>query len=659
MPADSNKALNKTPATLSPAGGMLEVTPPVGFDWRVAIVLLTATVMVAIAVVALFWAKFIVIPFVLAAFLTAVLGPVVTFLERRGLGRVPSILGIILFLALLGAAVTSLVSWEFNGFTAELPQFSRNVRTKLRSVRSLSRPKSMTDVGEAWSNVRAAWVEDEVEKGEVETADLAQPAAEAVATDANASQAPLTTAPVDPVDAAPVEPIPVAPEPPPEESSALAVATAIGAAMLETLGQVALALVLTIFMLVDRENLRNRAIWLMGKGQLTAATKAVDEAMSRISRFLQMQAIINATYGIALALGLWLIGVEFALLWGFLAAVLRYIPFLGAWIAAIFPVATSFAQFSEWWPAIVVVSLIVSLELITNNVLEPILYGRSLGVSAVGFIVAVAFWTFLWGGIGLLLAGPLTVCLVVAARHIPRFRYLYVLLSDEQALDPRTLFYQRLIARDEDEAVEIAVEYLESHAPTEFVDEMVIPSLVQARGDRERRLLTTEDEDAMATAIREVMTALKAERGPSDVVASGDSGSQKETLRIAALPAKALSDTLPLELLAEKDWDVRLLPRPTIASDLHEPIAELDPHLLCLCSIHPGGLTQLRYTCKRLRQQFPELKIIVARFGGSDRSETAELEKAGADLVTLSMKDLLAQIAAWRPLLTQPAAAAG
>ena len=202
-----------------------------------------------------------------------------------------------------------------------------------------------------------------------------------------------------------------------------------------------------IFMLQKREELRNRIIRLAGRGQIVAATRFVDEAGQRISRFLLMQAIVNGAFGLILGLGLLLMGVKYALLWGFLAALLRYLPYIGPYLAAVFPISLSLAMFDGWGTTLMVAGLFLTLELIVANAIEPWLYGQSMGVSEIALLVSAAFWAFLWGPVGLVLSSPLTVCLVMLGRYVPQLEFLAVILGDKPALDTGVSFYQRLLAR--------------------------------------------------------------------------------------------------------------------------------------------------------------------------------------------------------------------
>jgi predicted PurR-regulated permease PerM len=217
---------------------------------------------------------------------------------------------------------------------------------------------------------------------------------------------------------------------------------------------------LVLFMLIKREDLRNRFIKLVGHDRMSFTTKAVDEVSLRISRYIIMQAIVNGTVGLALAIGLFLIGVKYAFLWGFLAAMLRYVPYVGIWLAALFPILLSLAMFDGWWESLAVIGLFLVLELVTGNLIEPWVLGQSMGVSEVALLVLAAFSAFLWGPVGLILAAPLTVCLAVLGKYVPSLGFLDILLGDQPALKTAASYYQRLLARDRDEAVNLVLAYL-------------------------------------------------------------------------------------------------------------------------------------------------------------------------------------------------------
>ncbi len=280
--------------------------------------------------------------------------------------------------------------------------------------------------------------------------------------------------------------------------------------LLEPLATAGLVVVLVMFMLIRREDMRDRLISLFGRGQLTLTTKALDDAGDRIGRYLLMQFILNAGFGLAVAIGLTIIGVEYAFLWGFLAGTLRYIPYLGPWLAAILPLALAVLVTRGWTTPLLVIGLFLVLELFSNLVLEPWLYGRNVGVSATAALVAVAFWTWLWGPIGLVLAFPLTVCLAVLGKYVPSLKFIDIMLGDQPPLEPYAGFYQRLLAKDDDEASDVAEEFFKQTSLGQTYDALFVPALQMARRDLESDLIDEEEHGRMLTAMREIAEDLVA-----------------------------------------------------------------------------------------------------------------------------------------------------
>ena len=259
----------------------------------------------------------------------------------------------------------------------------------------------------------------------------------------------------------------------------------------EIAGQAAFTFILTVYMLLRREDLRNRMIRLLGAGSVTTTTKAVDDASQRISKYLLSQLVVNSAFGVIIAIGLFALGVKYSILWGFIATLMRYVPYVGTWVGLIPPVLFSFATAPPWgggWgQPIAVFALFIGLETFCNNVVEPTVYGQSMGLSEVAQLVAAAVWAFLWGPMGLILSGPLTVCILVLGRHVSRFNFCVVLLGDEPALEPRVAFYQRLAAHDQDEAAEVAVEEAKKTSPEAVFDEVIIPAALSSSPRPRRR----------------------------------------------------------------------------------------------------------------------------------------------------------------------------
>ena len=274
--------------------------------------------------------------------------------------------------------------------------------------------------------------------------------------------------------------------------------------LLQPLATTGIVIVFVVFFLLQREDLRDRFIRLAGAHDLQKTTKALDDAAQRLSRYLLMQLAINATFGILIGAGLWLIGIPNPVLWGILAMLLRFVPYIGPVIAAVFPAALALAIDPGWTMLVWTACLFLVVEPLMGQVVEPLLYGHSTGLSAVAIVVAAAFWTWLWGPIGLLLSTPLTLCLVVLGRHVERLEFLAILLGDQPALTLEENFYQRVLANDPDEAAHQAELYLKSKPLAEYYDEVAIRGLALAQLDVNRGVL----EHARRVQIKEAVLGL-------------------------------------------------------------------------------------------------------------------------------------------------------
>jgi predicted PurR-regulated permease PerM len=375
----------------------------------------------AFIIATLYFARDVLIPLALAALLTFLLAPLVTRLERW-LGRIGAVLLVVtLILAATGAAGWVLTR-QLVDLATKLPDYKENIQTKLRSFKVPTGgvfTKFSETLEELKKDLPGATAPDITQvPGKPETAVLTEPSVN-------------PTVPVQVIETS--------------KANLFQLVQIIIAPLLGPLGTAALVLLLVIFMLLKREDLRSRLIRLIGQGRISATTRALDDAGARVTRYLLMQLVVNVTYGIPVAIGLYFIGVPNAVLWGACATVLRFIPYVGPWIGAAIPIALSLAVSPGWIMPLLTIGLFVVLELLSNNVMEPWLYGSSTGVSPIALIFAAVCWTWLWGPVGLVLATPMTVCLVVMGRHIPRLSFLSVVLSDEEALTPAEECYSRLL----------------------------------------------------------------------------------------------------------------------------------------------------------------------------------------------------------------------
>jgi hypothetical protein len=336
------------------------------------------------------------------------------------------------------------------------------------------------------------------------------------------------------------------------------------------------------------------------------------------------------------------------------------------------PITLSLAVSDGWLQPSLVIGLFLFLELVSNNLMEPWLYGHSIGVSTVALVTAAAFWTFLWGPIGLVLSAPLTVCLAVLGKYVPQLEFFDVLLNDGPPLEPPVTLYQRLLARDQDEAAQIVQTYLKSHSHENVYDELLVPALVAAKRDRERDQITDQDEEFILQAMREIIEDLgehQASMLPAEKVdASGNGRGQDKSenpdtdraippkVMVLTCPARDEADRLALEMLRQLldpiRWQVEIAPVETLAAELLAMVETKMPAVICIGSLPPGGLAHTRYLCKRLSTRFPDLRIVVGRWGRrGDRENQTELGSAGATKVDETLLETRAQLASFHPIV--------
>ncbi len=560
------------------------------------------TVVGAGVIGALYYGQAVVVPLALALFLTFLLSPIVRALGRLGLGRVVAILvvGVVAY-TLLGA-VTWIIARQGASLVEALPEYRANIRAKIADIRLMGRGGSLERLRET----------------------VQETAREAEAQVAPRSPASRTPAPVV-----------VARD---ETWSLWTVPAALGP-WLTPLATGALVAVLVPFMLFERVYLIDKLMTVMGRRRLAVTTRALDEAAERVSRFLLMQTIVNGSYGVMVAIGLFFIGLPYAVLWGFLAAVFRFIPYVGPWIAAILPVTLALAVFDGWARAALVTALFIGLELFSNMVLETVLYAGSAGVSQVGLLVAVAFWTAIWGPIGLVLAMPLTVCLVIFGRHVPELRFLVVFLSEERMATPDTGYYQRLLADDEDEASAYLEEYGRRHPEVDLPDTILLPALQHARRDRVAGAITVAEESRVVEAIGRTAEQLDDDRPPAEVRAA--------PVMVLGCPALDRADEVALQMLARRVASdgivMEVLGATLLTAEVAGEIAARAPNAVVVGSLPPGGLAESRYLCKRLQAASRSPWVLVGRWGRSDGGEPMTI--AGATAVVGSLAEARAQLA--------------
>ena len=585
-------------------------------------------VSIAVIVAALYVAKGVLVPITLAVLLSFLLSPVCDWLERHWLGRVPAVMvtALVGFTAFGGATWMAVV--QVSDLAPRMPEYETNLKVKLQSAN--------------------AYV----------SATLGRVTRTAQGMSENLSPVELAQAPQG------TKEWPYAVRIISSPASPLQVFGSVFGTVLQVLGSVGVVIILVVFFLVRRDDLRDRFILLVGQGQVSLTTQMLEDAGTRVSRYLAAAFLVNAIFGTAVGVGLYLIGVPNPTLWGILATTLRFIPYLGPWLAAAMPIGLSMAISGDWMAPGLTIGLFVVLELVTNNALEPWLYGKNTGVSAVAVLLAAVFWTWLWGVVGLLLATPLTVCLLVVGKHVPQLSFLNTLLGDKPVFEPTKRVYQRLLAGDDEEAAELLDKYFE-HAPlVEVYDTVLIPALASAETHWRRG----EIEETRHTFILQTLKSMIQERGErkqeppqqagnEDVEDAGTGSGIADRAAlpgvcVLCLPAHGEADELAAMMLAQivdiRGCVVETVPAAAMgaASELVEYVGQRKADVVCISAVPPAAVAHARRLRMRLRRRFPELNLVVGLWNSPGDLNEAK-ERLGSDLKTqivATLADAQAQI---------------
>jgi predicted PurR-regulated permease PerM/CheY-like chemotaxis protein len=546
---------------------------------------------IAVIVAALYLAKGVLVPLALAVLLSFLLSPVCDWLERRKLGRIPAVL----VTAILGFAVLGAATWtavvQITELAPKMPEYQDNLQAKLHSTNAY--------VSAALNKVTTA------AQGFGQTLSQSEQAEAPQGTSEQPFSVRVLSSPASP----------------------LQVIGGTFGTLLPLLGSTGIVIILVVFFLIRREDLRDRFIRLVGRGHVTVTTQVLEDAAMRVSRYLSMQFLINLIFGVVVAIGLYLIEVPNAILWGILATILRFIPYIGPWIAAAMPICLSMAISTNWLAPILTVALFVVLELFTNNVMEPWLYGKNTGVSPVAVLVAAIFWTWLWGVAGLLLATPLTVCLLVIGKRVPQLSFLDTLLGNEPVFEPKKRVYQRLLAGDQEEAAELLDEFLEHKSLVEVYDTVLIPALALAEIHWHRGELAEGRHTFILQSLREIIEEV-GQREPetqaqpagedtsnADEVSASIPSSNSPPVGILCLPARDEADeiaaTMLAQLLETSGCVVQAVSLTARASEMVDLVKQRQPAVVCISATPPAAVMHARYLCTRLRARLPQVNLVV------------------------------------------------
>jgi predicted PurR-regulated permease PerM len=562
-------------------------------------------------VASMYWARPVLIPVALAMLLAFLLSPADSALQRLGFGRVASVA----LLALIAFSLLGVIGWaislQVKEFAQNLPSYQGNIQKRIEDLQVRQ--------GTTLDKVR---IEFKQLIGDVSTnAPSAEQARQPVLVAVQGGRF----------------------------TSGIWQFSPIVRPLLESLFYIMLVAILVIFMLLERDELRNRAIRLLGYGRLSLTTQALDEAGQRVSRYLFAQFIVNACLGVLIGLGLFLLGVPYALLWGFLIIILRFVPYIGIWIAAAFPIAVSLATSSTWWQPLSVIAMFAVLEPVVGMVIEPMLFSQSAGTSKLAMLIAIAFWTWLWGPIGLLLATPLTACLAVVVTYVPQLDFIAVLLGDEPMMQASVAYYKRLLALDQDEAESIVEEQLRTHPVEHVFDEVLIPALHYAKRDSRLGSVTNDEQEFIYKSTREIIERINL---PSiHLASSSDAVTSVDKIRILAWPAHDEGDAIALlmlqQILDPTRYEMEISAAGNRLSEILREVEQKAPTLFCVGYIPTGGLSASQHVTKLLHARLPELAIVVGHWGLHEKVHTKRetLLAAGATHVAATLIETRDQIA--------------
>ena len=606
-------------------------------------------ILAAIIVMVLYFGREIIIPIALAILLSFVLAPLVGLLQRVRIPRGLAVVSVVIIAFALIFAMGSLLATQLTQLAGDLPRYQSTISEKIQSFRDTTAGRGTLE--------RASGMLKDLSK------ELDKPKEAATALGAGTSP-----------KATPPKPVPVEVLQP--DPGALQSLQSLISPLLHPLATTGIIVIFVIFILLQREDLRNRLIRLAGSHDLQRTTAALDDAASRLSRLFLIQLLVNGSFGVVIGIGLWLIGVPSAILWGILAGVLRFVPYIGAFIAAAFPLALAVAVDPTWSMLLWTVALFVVVEPIVGHVIEPMVYGHSTGLSPVAVVASATFWTALWGPIGLVLATPLTVCLVVLGRHVERLEFLDVMFGDRPALSPPEIFYQRMLAGDPTEASEKDEEFLKERSLSSYYDEVALKGLQLAQVDAERGALDLERLTKIRDAVSEFVNNISEQGDPplpkatptTDVEATSAVETVAEDAPYENLPVlgkedlppgwqgehpvlcvagRSLLDEAAAIMLGQLSTAHGLAARVETADALSNAnIFRLETAgvaIVCLVYMDAASPSHMRYSVRRLRRKLPEATIILGCWLKDMEPAALEVlrEGAKADLAAASLGEAI------------------
>ena len=612
-----------------------------------------SAILAALFIAALYFGREIFVPIALAILLSFVLAPLVGLLQRGRIPRGFAVVSVVVLAFMIIFGLGTLIANQLTQLAGDLPVYQSTMREKIKSVRGATASSGTLE--------RAADMLQELSR------ELDKPKEDKSFRGSSDRLGSGNTA-------GSMTPVPVEVRQP--DPGALENLRTLIAPLLNPLATTGIIIIFVIFILIQREDLRNRLIRLAGSHDLQRTTAALDDAATRLSRLFLAQLMINATFGVIIGAGLSFIGVPSAILWGILAGVLRFVPYIGSAISAAFPLALAVAVDPGWSMLAWTLALFLGVGPVVSQVIEPLAYGQSTGLSPVAIVVSATFWTALWGPIGLVLATPLTVCLVVLGRHVERLEFLDVIFGDRPALSPSEMFYQRMLAGDPTEAAGKAEEFLKEKSLSSYFDEVALKGLQLAQIDAKRGTL----DQARMTKIRDAVTEFASDLSTQDDsipdVASPTMDAEAAAA-VEAVPDAAISSNLPVVQKADLPlhWQgespvlcmagrtpldeaaavlfaqlsnahglaARVQPADALSTTNIGRLETVGVAIVCLSYLDASSPAHMRYSVRRLRRKLPKAIIMLGCWAEGIGKEILEelRETAKADTVAGSLSEAM------------------
>jgi predicted PurR-regulated permease PerM len=596
-------------------------------------------ILLAIVLAGLYFAREVLIPLAMALTLNFLLTPLVIAFERIRLRRVPAVVLVLIMASAVVGGVGWIVTRQLLSVVNDLPNYTDNIREKMASLHA----PAGGQISQTMSSLRAI--------GDAFDTDSQTPPAPAPSTPSLVHGSRRTREAAARLQAENNgQPTPVVVIPQTESSRQYLRELLMPIA--KPLGMLGMVLIFTIYMLLKREDLRNRLLLLAGVGRLNLMTQALNDAAERISRYLVVNVLVNASYGVIFAIGLYLLHVPNATLWGALLAILRMVPYVGTMIVGTATVVFTLAVFDSWWHPLWVFLLFAVLEIVISNFVEPHLYGSHTGISALALVTMALVWTLIWGWPGLVVSTPLTVCLIVFGRYLPQMSFLHILLGDEAELAPEAKFYERLLATDQSEAHQIADRFLTSHSLVDLYDTVVMPALTMIEQDRHKGVLDEVRSSYLFQSATELIVELTDYRPPSVSAIGLDSPCSADSPPIRSIPvvcvpandqADEIAGTMFAQLLEQCGHKTLLLPAGALSPEILTRLSEESDTILCISAVPPFAFSHARKLALRLRESLPGNRIIIGLWGSAGDKDTLRerFGQARPDVIVGSLHEAL------------------